>query len=381
MGKVGLDKFAKSKMLKILIPYPRLNDGCSWYRINQWVDATNRLGLANGVFLKPSFTEDEIGAIVKAADIIVYRFNDKSPAMLQKVRRLYPKKPIVIDTDDDLFNINPLNNAYESMGTREVQLPDGTWLWKDGKARFDLYENKKRMIDYEMCLRRSDAIITTTMRLANNLKKFNEAVVIIPNSINFHLFPQITIKKEKGRLDLVWAGGSSHYPDLAMIGDGLRTLAKKYPNLHFHLVGMEFGAIRKMWPHARYHFWRWLPPEGHGFRLATIGADVAIAPLEDKVFNWSKSCIKWYEYAAVGIPTVASRVPPYSDEIQDGETGYLFRSNDEFVEKVSELLENPIERTRIANNAYKWVRGHRDVDVVVKDWVKFLTGLVEARNG
>lgn len=376
----NIKNFIGSDLLKILVPYPRLNDGCSWYRINQFVETANRLKLASGGFLKHSFSEQEIDQIVRAADVIIYRFSDRAVNMIRMVRERFPKKAIVLDTDDDLFNLDPLNNAYDSLGTKEVRLPDGTWLWRDGVANFDLWENKKRIIDYEYCLTKSDAVFTTTLRLANKIKPYNEAVIVIPNSIDFELFPDIEIKKPKDRLDLLWAGGSSHFPDLMEIRDGLVALAKKFPNLHFHFAGMDFGAIRKSLPEDRYHFWRWLSPEGHGFRLACIGADVAIAPIKDMEFNYNKSCIKFYEYAAVGIPTVASNIPPYSDEIIDGKTGMLFGSVDEFVEKTSKLLEDSLLRIEIAKNAKNWVKRHRDVKIVIQDWIKALRALVENKK-
>lgn len=64
------------------------------------------------------------------------------------------------------------------------------------------------------------------------------------------------------------------------------------------------------------------------------------------------------------IPTVASHVYPYhmdilgKETIRDGETGVLARP-DEWVEKLSELIENKELRLKIGRNAY---------DFVVKEW-------------
>jgi glycosyltransferase involved in cell wall biosynthesis len=369
-----------SAVIKILLP-PSQDDGCTWYRFRQYCASANKQELASVEYLDLKLDDRMVEEAFKACDAFVIRFYSESYAnVMRTFQERYPEKLILLDTDDDMFNISPLNNSYETFGTEEVTLPDGRKLWEHGKARFDLYENRKRAIDYQYCLERADGIITTTLRLANKLREYNEAVGVIPNAINPIQVPRLELKRNPKEIRLMWAGGSSHFEDLMEIKNGLLKLMQKYPQLHFHMVGQQFGAVLKGLPEKRVHTWPWVKADGHGYRLACVGADIAIAPLRDVEFNHSKSCIKWYEYSALGVASALSAVPPYSDEAKDGLNAMLFKDDHEFVEKVSQLIDDPVKRLEIAENAYRWVMDNRHIDEVTKDWVEFITELVKTKS-
>lgn len=50
---------------------------------------------------------------------------------------------------------------------------------------------------------------------------------------------------------------------------------------------------------------------------------VAVIPLEAGRFAACKSAIKWFDYAAAGVPVLCSRVSPYVEVVDDGVTGGL----------------------------------------------------------
>jgi glycosyltransferase involved in cell wall biosynthesis len=64
------------------------------------------------------------------------------------------------------------------------------------------------------------------------------------------------------------------------------------------------------------------------------------------------------EYSAMGLPVVASDVGGNDEVIENGHTGFLFRSNDldELVEKLSLLIENKEMRLSMGNNGSKIVQ-------------------------
>jgi predicted SAM-dependent methyltransferase len=51
--------------------------------------------------------------------------------------------------------------------------------------------------------------------------------------------------------------------------------------------------------------------------------DVGLAPLLDVVFNRCKSDVKWLEYSAIGLATVAANLPAYNQSIEQERTGLL----------------------------------------------------------
>lgn len=378
----NIETFQKSEKTKVLT-LPKEHNGCFWYRIQQFVDTAKKLNLLETDYLDLSLADNDFTKVIKAMDVFYYRFIPGGTLNILKMFKSETNgdKVLVIDTDDDLFNPSPGGSMYESYGVKNVELTTGESLWEHGKRGFDIFENRKRLIDYEQSLALADIVTTTTMRLANNIRRYNKSVVVIPNAIDFSKFPVIDFK-EKTKIRLLWAGGATHYEDLMEIREGLEILAKKYPQMVFAFCGQHFPAVTKNLPKDRVELHDWVLPDGHGYRLATLDADIAIAPVRNDVFNYSKSCIKWYEYSALKIPTVAANTPPYSDEIVDGKTGLLYSSVDEFVNKVSELAEDSIKAYAIAQNAYDWVKKNRSLDKITKEWASMIEELVKAkRNG
>jgi glycosyltransferase involved in cell wall biosynthesis len=362
-------------MIHILVLMQESHDGCTWYRIKNFADTAHRKGIAKVTFLRPLMSDEEMYHTISSADIFFGRLNDKMVDILDDMERFKNKKPIVLDIDDKYEDIDPLSDHYWYLGTEEVQMRDGTYLWQDGKNNFDIKENKERIKKFENVMSRVSTVFTTTFNLKNYAQKFNDSVVIMPNAIDFELFPRIDIRKDK-RIKVVWSGGSSHYSDLMEIKPVLKELMYAHPTLEFHNVGQTFKGFLKDMPEDRIFNYRWLKPDGHGYRMASIGADIALAPLTLSDFNTYKSSIKYYEYSALGIPTIARNLEPYKDDIVHNENGLLYDSLDSFRDNLTLLINNPIDRIRIGNNAYNYVKKYRDVKEITKDWVSYMEELV-----
>lgn len=360
--------------MNLLILQPDQHDGCSWYRVSQFAKESKKHGV-DFKYLSSTISNDDMASLIENADVFLMRLNDKSIQVLQDLRKFQPNKPIILDIDDAYDDIDPLSNMYLTLGTKEVQLSDGRWLHQDGK-NFSVKENQKRLDEYKQVMRGVDGIIVTTFELKAYAQEFNDNVVVIPNCINTDLFPAVSIQKKP--LRLVWAGGSSHYADLVELNTVLKDLMRKYPDLEYYHVGQMFRGIIKDLPENRVFTSPWLMPDGHGFRLATIGADIGVCPLQEIEFNRYKSSVKYYEYSALRIATVAKNMPPYSDDIVAGKNGLLYGSTDELRTHIEYLINNPLERITLAQNAYEYVTKYRNLKEITKDWVEYLTGMSEA---
>jgi len=349
-------------MIKVLVPKFQL-DGCTWYRAKQPLMMAHEMGWLHVMEFDPNvLTTEDVMKALKTADAFFLRFSFVQAAdFIKEIRQLYPTKPIIFDIDDDYFDINPLNDFYATMGTREVYA-DGKPLWVEGK-NFDPYKNRKMVIDYEYCLSHATAVTVTTEKLAEETSKYNDRVMIIPNAIDFARFPRIEVKHDD--LRLLWSGGSSHYRDLLTVQKDLERLMKDYPNLNLYIYGQVFTGLFENIDKTRCHFQGWINADGHGYRLATVGADVAICPLEETPFNEKKSSIKFYETASLGIPTVAKNMLPYSADIKEGENGLLYTNN--LYSQVKKLLDNSELRKKIGENGYQWVKKNRNIEETAKE--------------
>lgn len=349
-------------------------DGCSWYRIHNFAREARRQGIAQLEFIDPTFSTEELARVIKRADIIFCRINETLPTIFEEFGLDKIKKPIVLDIDDAFDEISPLSDSYQTQGLKEVRLTDGTWLWKDGEKGFSLKENKERYEAYVKLTKLATLVIVTTFELKRYVEQFNKSVAIIPNAVDLNLFPILPLKKDN-TVTITWAGGASHYADLNEIKPYLIEIMEKYPNVYYYHVGQAFPGILKGMPETRVKVSGWTTADGHGYRLATLNADIGLAPLTDSAFNQYKSSIKFYEYAALKIPTLAKNMSPYADDIVDGKTGLLYSDLKEFKKKLSFLIENPLERARLGEDAYKYVSANRNVADITKDWAGVLTEL------
>jgi len=98
--------------------------------------------------------------------------------------------------------------------------------------------------------------------------------------------------------------------------------------------------------------------------LSRCDFDIGIAPLEDTTFNAGKSCIKYYEYAAVGTVAVTSDVVPYSEEAN-------YRAKNTFKDwynKLEKLIVDKDFREKIRLQQSEWVRKNRSLEAIGVDW-------------
>lgn len=79
--------------------------------------------------------------------------------------------------------------------------------------------------------------------------------------------------------------------------------------------------------------------------------DIGLAPLEDNEFNRCRSPIKFLEYTACGVATVASDVGVYRSVI--GHQMGLLVADDEWVPSVRLAVTNPALRRLFLSNAGK----------------------------
>ena len=86
--------------------------------------------------------------------------------------------------------------------------------------------------------------------------------------------------------------------------------------------------------------------------------DIALLPLLDNRFNRCKSDLKFIQCAARGAVVLASP-PVYSDSVADGVTGFLYADENQFADRLRQLIEDAALRETIAANAYDYVKKNR----------------------
>jgi glycosyltransferase involved in cell wall biosynthesis len=85
-------------------------------------------------------------------------------------------------------------------------------------------------------------------------------------------------------------------------------------------------------------------------------------PLEDTEQNRGKCAFKAIEYMACGVATVCSAVGENLHLIEDGRTGLLARTPDEWFEKLGSLLRDRALAARIGRAGQELVRGRYSLE-------------------
>jgi glycosyltransferase involved in cell wall biosynthesis len=298
--------------------------GCGYYRIVLPFDQLKAHGwdARYGAGTPP---QEAFTAKIIAGERLMY------PEVLGQWRRLRLRHRLVYEIDDDVWTIDPTNTqAYRAF------------------SRFSILDA------VETSIATSDMITVTTERLAEVIRERtgHSRIRIVPNCI-----PAKLLEVERTRRQHVtvgWAGGSSHGRDLTMIAHPVRQVIDKDRRLRLHLVGQDFRRTFGVLSFARYTPWRDDTDEYY----RSLDFDIGLAPIEPSTFNAAKSHIKCLEYAALGIPVVASDFLPYQGFVVDGVTGFLCRTPKQWRERIRELANDSDLRESMGAKARELAAQH-----------------------
>ncbi|MBR6459056.1 MAG: glycosyltransferase [Actinomycetaceae bacterium] len=262
--------------------------------------------------------------------------------LIEEIRR--SDTPIVGDIDDLIFDpeIEPLLDNLDGLSKPERD------LWRRGIYR------------YRTTLEHCDYFIGSTHTISSEA----ERLLGIPSHTWFNgvgaKLAQVSQraldrKRKKGAVRIgYFSGTDTHDADWASIERAIIRILNQYPNVELRLGGMvepteKLEAYAQRIERIPFVVWHELPRH-----LRNI--DICLAPLtRDSIFNESKSAIKWLEAALVQTPTVASPTEPFRDAIDDGRTGILAQSEDEWVEAIAKLLDDSHLRASMGREAQRAV--------------------------
>ena len=92
----------------------------------------------------------------------------------------------------------------------------------------------------------------------------------------------------------------------------------------------------------------YVPLNEYPTKLKSFGFDIGVAPLCDNIFNRCKSANRYLEYSMLSVPTVAVDIGgQFSEIIKDGQTGYLAKTEQDWIDKLSLLIENKEKRIEL----------------------------------
>ena len=156
-------------------------------------------------------------------------------------------------------------------------------------------------------VRRAHVVTATSAYLAERYASaWGVEPVVIENYLGDHHFPRERASGEG--LVIGWVAAGEHRADAHHLNmtQVLRQVMERDPRVRVVTLGVQL----KLDP-ERYTHHQWVPFEELPRHLA--GFDIGIAPIADIPFNLARSNVKVKEYAAAGVPWVASARGPYAD--------------------------------------------------------------------
>jgi glycosyltransferase involved in cell wall biosynthesis len=186
--------------------------------------------------------------------------------------------------------------------------------------------------------RMADEVICINKLMANVAARYNQHVTVVPNVIDPERYRPLA-KPSAGRPTVVWSGSHSTVVNVRPIAPALRRL-QATRDVSLRIVcdsDVEIPGVQREL--------RWFSPERQVSDLQDC--HIGVVPLADIAWNRWKFFFKAVQYMSVGLPVVAQRMGSNPEVIEDGVTGFLVESQDEWYERMKALVDDPHLRERM----------------------------------
>jgi glycosyltransferase involved in cell wall biosynthesis len=411
------------------------------------------------ITIKQKENMSKINVLVLPSDTSgVGRFRSVDPHI--KLQNLYPNDfHVDIDYQPRLNDLNywkkyqivhfhrsvgPIENcpslvrSLQSLGIIVIADIDDYWLpTKEHPIHQLIVENKIHTKIVEN-LKVADYVTTTTELFANEIRKFNKNVLVLPNAIDPKepQFNEPTLDSEKIRVG--WLGGSSHLHDLKLLDGMVSKLSPIQDKLQYYVCGFDIrGTVTEInketgeqtqrpikpqetvWVRYEEIFtnnYKIISPEYKTYldkfeegdypaiekenyvRVWTRPVDsyarnyakfdISLAPIKNHMFSRMKSQLKVIEAGFYKKALIASNIGPYTIDLKhalhqgkftDGNALLVNESNNhsDWAKHVKKLVDNPNLITDLGERLYETVKERYDLNLVTKTRADFYKSLIK----
>lgn len=264
------------------------------------------------------------------------------PAYFEKLIAEKYKKKIIFDFDDAIWlpNTSQANNSL-------------AWLKKPEKT-FDIISYAKH-------------ISAGNKYLADFSNTINQNVKIIPTTIdtNYHkVIEKETTEKEV--VNIGWTGSATTIEHYKLSYSFLSKIKEKYGDKVMFTV---ISNIPPENPPFEVNFLKWQKTT----EISDLNSfDIGIMPLPDDKWAKGKCGFKGLQYMSLAIPAVMSPVGVNNEIITNAVNGYLPKNEEEWIEYLSLLIENPALRSEIGNAGAKNLENNYSVNANKKKYLEMI---------
>ena len=281
-------------------------------------------------------------------------------------------------------------------------------------------------------------VTTTTELFANEIKRFNKNVIVLPNAVdpNDPQFNEPTFPSDKIRIG--WLGGSSHLHDLKLLDGMVSKLSQVQDKLQYYVCGFDIrGTVTEINKQTGEKTQRTIKPEEtvwvkyeeiftanyniitpkykeyldtfvendypgvekenyvrvwtrpvNSYAKNYSKFDISLAPIKNHIFNRMKSQLKVIEAGFYKKALIASNVGPYTIDLKhalkngqftDGNALLVNEHNNhsDWYKNIKKLVDNPNMITDLGERLYETVKDKYDLNNVTKTRAEFYKSLIK----
>jgi glycosyltransferase involved in cell wall biosynthesis len=226
-----------------------------------------------------------------------------------------------------------------------------------------------RGLKFRWMVKGSDVVTVGNQFLRNEVLKVDreKKIFVIPTSIDTSLYPHKKKISHCREVILGWIGTKGNLKYLKRLEPIFETLCEKFPQVKIKIVSNDFydsqlPIIKKPWK---------LEEENEDL----ISFDIGLMPLSDDLWSRGKCGLKIIQYLSVGVPVVCTPVGINSDIVKDGENGFWATNHQEWVDRLSTLIQNPELRYQMGLKGMETVEKEYSLAVTSKKFFQVLQTL------
>jgi glycosyltransferase involved in cell wall biosynthesis len=283
-------------------------------------------GLQTRVVGHPASWRARLGLLpaCRRTDIVVIQKTLMSPLFLRLLRLVSRK--LVYDFDDAVYH-----------SSRNIH-------------------SRSRLRKFAATARQVDLVIAGNELLAEQARRFNRHVVVLPSAVETRGVPVRDGSHHGERTIIGWVGGRYTLPHLQQAAPVLARLGAKYP-IELRILCSE--AIELPGVHTRFIPWQL---ETQAAEIACF--DIGIMPLPDNAHTRGKCGYKALQYMAAAVVPVVSDVGTNARVFKNGEEGMACSNDAELLQALTRLVEQPELRITMGLRARRRVEQDYSVEVI-----------------
>lgn len=313
---------------------------------------------------------------------------DRKPAEMQ-AKAVLDADVIVFHRPNDERSLK-IADMLRSQGKKIVFENDDTYKHLDGIKLEEILGRLDGMID--KFIEQADMVTCSTEFLAEEYRKLNKNVVVLPNCVSPDDWPDQDeiLRNEGSKVRIGFVGSVSTNNDTQDFRNELLTLSKD-PRVQLVCFGLppkiESTLKAQEYYQPDYELWTSLNAEWQPFvkiedyieTLNELKLDLMLIPRRDDYFNHCKSNLKFLEASMLSIPVIAQGFldgkSPYQDP-EDSKYMTVVVDNQKWMEEIEKLVSNKELRREMGEKAREYVLKKYDIKNNIQKWKKAYESLL-----